>query len=111
MVAHGAIRLIHFSIPGFGEFLDSQGFHPGEAFAWMVTLGDILFGLLVVFGFFLKISCIWFIGLMLFGIILVHGQNGWFVVGHQTGGIEFSVLLIFCFLLIASTSRQKGLIK
>ncbi|MDZ4709548.1 MAG: hypothetical protein SH818_14205 [Saprospiraceae bacterium] len=26
------------------------------------------------------------------GILLVHARQGWFVVGHSTGGIEYSLL-------------------
>lgn len=108
MVAHGAIRLINYSLPGFGEFLDEQGFHPGFVIAWIITLGDVILGLLFAAGIFHRWISLWFIGLMISGIILVHGKNGWFVVGHQIGGIEFNVLLIFCFLLLASTSAKRS---
>ena len=37
---------------------------------------------------------------------LVHAPRGWFTVGHQSGGAEYSVLLLLCFLLTASTARR-----
>ncbi|MDR6919240.1 hypothetical protein [Chryseobacterium sp. 2987] len=36
--------------------------------------------------------------IFIFGIYYVHWQNGWFVVGGGTNGIEFNVLLICSFL-------------
>jgi putative oxidoreductase len=38
------------------------------------------------------------ITIFVLGIIYVHWQNGWFVVGGGTNGAEFNFLLIFCFL-------------
>ena len=45
----------------------------------------------------------------LFGIVLVHAPRGRFTVGHQVGGAEYSVLLLLCFLLTASTARPASL--
>lgn len=35
------------------------------------------------------------------GIVLVHAPHGWFVVGAGRNGMEYSVLLIVCLLLLA----------
>jgi putative oxidoreductase len=37
---------------------------------------------------------------------LVHAKNGWFVVGHQSGGVEYSVLILFSLLTIAATGKK-----
>jgi putative oxidoreductase len=107
LMAHGLMRLYVNSLHGFGDFLSSKGFPAGYILAWCITLLDIVGGALLVWGKFRKIVCIAFIAELVMGIILVHFQNGWFVVGHQSGGIEYSVLLIVSLLLIASTGKNQ----
>ena len=108
LMAHGLMRLYVHSLHGFGEFLVSNGFPYGYALAWCITLLDIIGGALLVLGIFRTPVCIAFIIELLTGIILVHFKNGWFVVGHQSGGMEYSVLLIICLLLIASTDKNNN---
>jgi len=73
--------------------------------AWIITLSDIIGGVLLAIGYSKKILNAWFIFLLLKGIILAHAKNGWFVVGHQSGGIEYSVLLIICFFWLAPLKK------
>jgi putative oxidoreductase len=47
---------------------------------------------------------LWFGVQLAMGIYLVHAPAGWFVVGAGRNGMEFSVLLILCLLVIAMTS-------
>ncbi|MFN3847778.1 MAG: DoxX family protein [Spirosomataceae bacterium] len=105
MMAHGAARLYVGSVGDFGAFLNSKGFIIGPLLAWSITLFDLIGGAVLALGYFRKIISAGFIFVLMMGIFLVHIQNGWFVVGHQSGGIEYSVLLIICFLLIASTKK------
>lgn len=106
LVAHGIMRLSAGTVNGFGEFLNSKGFVIGPAIAWFLTLFEIAGGLTMAIGYFVKWIAAIFIIELAMGIILVHAQNGWFVVGHQSGGVEYSVLLIFSLLVIASTSKR-----
>ncbi|MDT9170959.1 hypothetical protein, partial [Escherichia coli] len=53
-----------------------------------------------------EVCCIFFAVELLFGIILVHYQNGWFVVGHTLGGMEYNVLMIVCFVLVLLSWRK-----
>lgn len=105
LAAHGTIRVYAGTVPGFGEFLNSKGFVIGFGIAWLLTIFEIAGGLLLAVGHFKKWIAAIFIIQLIAGIILVHAQNGWFVVGYQTGGMEYSVLLICCLLLIASTEN------
>lgn len=93
-MAHGAARLIDYSLPGFGEFLNSKGFPAGFYMAWAVTLFELGGGLLMVLRKFVRWFCIGEIIILLTGIIIVHSPNGWFVVGKTLGGMEYSVVLI-----------------
>lgn len=106
LVAHGIMRLRAGTVNGFGEFLNSKGFVIGPAIAWFLTIFEIAGGLIMAIGYFVKWIAAIFIIELTTGIILVHAQNGWFVVGHQSGGAEYSVLLISSLLLLAASSKR-----
>ncbi|MDI9257881.1 DoxX family protein [Flavobacterium sedimenticola] len=99
MVMHGLARLYYDSIIDFGLFLDSKGIPFGLFFAWSITLFDVAGGFFFALGYQLKCIGFIFIFILLSGILMAHIQNGWFVVGHSNGGIEYSILLILCFTL------------
>lgn len=106
-MAHGAARLIDYSLPGFGEFLNSKGFPAGFYLAWAVTIFELLGGLLMVLRQFVKWLCIGEIIILFTGIVLVHSPNGWFVVGKTLGGMEYSVVLIIVLLAIFIAERKE----
>jgi putative oxidoreductase len=106
LVAHGIMRLSAGTVNGFGGFLNSKGFMIGIAIAWFFTIFEIVGGLLMAAGYFVKWIAAVFMVEIFMGIILVHAQHGWFVVGHSLNGVEFSVLLIFSLLLIAGSNRS-----
>jgi putative oxidoreductase len=105
LAAHGSIRLYAGTVNGFGEFLNSKGFMIGTAIAWFLTIFEIVGGLLMAAGYFTKLIAAVFIAELIMGIILVHAINGWFVVGYQSGGMEYSILLIISLLLIAAAPK------
>ncbi len=105
-MAHGAARLIDYSLPGFGDFLNSKGFPAGFYIAWAITIFELAGGLLMVLRKFVKWFCIGEIIILLTGIILVHAENGWFVVGKTLGGMEYSVVLIIVLLAVYLGERQ-----
>ncbi len=74
--------------------------------AWAVTVFDVVGGGLLALGYIRKLLCAGFIVVLAMRIFLVPLPNGWFVVGHQKGGIEHSVLLILCFLVVASNAKH-----
>ncbi|WP_456459803.1 DoxX family protein [Reichenbachiella sp.] len=105
LMAHGAIRLYAGTVGGFGEFLNAKGFFIGSAIAWSITVFELFGGVLLALGYFHRVICAGFISILFIGIILVHINNGWFVVGYGSGGAEYSVLLILCLLLVSSTDE------
>ncbi|MDZ7647200.1 MAG: DoxX family protein [Cytophagales bacterium] len=98
LAAHGTIRLYVGTVNGFGEFLNTKGFVIGIGIAWFLTIFEIVGGLVMAIGHYKKWIAVVFITQLIVGIVLVHAQNGWFVVGYQSGGMEYSVLLIFSLL-------------
>ena len=106
LAAHGVMRLSAGTVNGFGEFLNAKGFMIGPAIAWFLTIFEMAGGLLMATGFFVRpIAAVFMIEIAM-GIILVHAKNGWFVVGHQSGGVEYSVLILFSLLTIAASAKK-----
>jgi putative oxidoreductase len=103
MIIHGSYRILAGGVAPFGEFLGSQGLPAGVALgvAWLLTVVEIVGGVLLLAGRFLRPLCIWFSLELLAGIALVHFREGWFVVGGGRNGFEYSVLLIVCFAAVA----------
>lgn len=99
---HGAARLYYMSLNDFGAFLNSQGFLIGIFFAWFITLGEIIGGLLLMLGYKIRYVLIFNFLVILGGIILVHFKNGFFVVGHGQGGIEYSLLILTVIIVLYS---------
>ncbi len=104
MVAHGATRAAVGTVDEFGGFLGARGFPAGVALAWGITLFEVLGGSTLAAGRAVRLTSATFAAQHVMGIILVHAPRGWFTVGHQVGGAEYSVLLLLCFLLVASTA-------
>ena len=104
---HGAYRAATGGVAGFGEWLTGQGFPAGPAWAWAVTLIEILATPLLAAGKFV-VPIAGYLALELaLGIILVHRPDGWFVVGGGRNGMEYSVLLILCLVVIMLEDRRQ----
>jgi len=101
-IAHGVVRAGAGTVDDFGAFLDSKGFPLGLVLAWLITAYEIIGGAALALGKWTRPLALGFVAHQIMGIILVHAKNGWFVVGHGTYGVEYSVLLIGSCLLIAS---------
>ncbi len=106
-MAHAIARLYHYSLPGFGEFLDSKGFPLGFCLAWAITVFELTGGFLFSIRKFVTLFCLGEMIILLTGIVLVHWQNGWFVVGMTLGGIEYSVVLIIVLLAVLLAERTE----
>lgn len=98
---HGAARLANGGVAPFGEWLGTQGFPVGVAFAWAVTIYELIAPVLIVLRRFVFWACLGHIGILTLGAIMVHLPAGWFVVGLGRNGVEYSVLLIACLAAVA----------
>ncbi|WP_143960309.1 DoxX family protein [Litoribacter populi] len=106
-ISHGAARLYYGSVGDFGGFLNSQGLIVGDLIAWTVTIGEILSGSLLIYGLWVKYLSLFHALIIVAGIFLVHLPNGWFVVGHGQGGVEYSVLLLVSLLVVYSSQSAE----
>ncbi|AYB30588.1 DoxX family protein [Chryseolinea soli] len=108
LIIHGVTRILHDGVGGFGGFLDSQGIPAGTVVAWGITLFEIAGGLLMALGRYTRWIAAAFALELTMGILLVHAKNGWFVVGGGSNGVEYSVLLITCMIVIAAQSKGRN---
>jgi putative oxidoreductase len=102
-VIHGVTRTVLGTVDDFGGFLAMSGWPAGHALAWLLTVVEIIGGVALAVGFHVRPLAVW-LGLQIAtGIVMVHAQAGWFVVGAGRNGAEYSVLIIACLLAVALT--------
>lgn len=105
---HGIARLALGIVDDFGVFLGQTGFPLGVAWAWGVTMFELVGAVALILRKYVVPVAALFIVELITGIILVHGKEGWFVVGAGRNGVEYSVLLIACLAaLIVSVWRER----
>ncbi len=105
-ILHAVVRVYNNTLPNFGQFLDGKGFPFGYYIAWVVTLFELVGGILMFFRYFVRIFCLGEIIILIVGIITVHWESGWFVVGMSLGGAEYSVVLITILFAIYIAERR-----
>lgn len=108
-ITHGAARLFYWSVPEFGNFLNSQGFMIGTLIAWIITVGEVTCGSLLAIGIKVRYCVIFHAVIIATGILLVHIPQGWFVVGHGSGGVEYSLLILAVLAFIYSRSKSESI--
>ncbi|HYE45148.1 MAG TPA: DoxX family membrane protein [Caulobacter sp.] len=102
IAAHGWARLLSDGVVPFGGFLDQVGFPLGFWIAAGITALEILGTPLLAWGRLVLPLTLAYAFIYVMGIVLVHAQAGWFVVGLGRNGAEYSVLLISCLLLVGA---------
>ncbi len=108
LFVHGVFRATTGGVAGFGEWLSGLGFPGGVAFAWAVTLIEIVGTPLLAAGKFVIPVAAYLAFQLALGIALVHFPDGWFVVGGGRNGMEYSVLLILCLVVIVLDERRQN---
>jgi len=115
IASHGWHRLLTGGYEPFGEWLSGEGFPFGFSIALAITLFEVCGSPFLVMGKKLPYICATYIVIYLTGLVMVHLQHGWFVVGSGSNGIEYSLLLIVSLFCIGypriNTSTKPTLIK
>lgn len=107
LFAHSFFSIFSGDVNAFGRgYLNAAGFAPyGIILAWLVKLTHLISCPLLLLNKCLIPVAVSNIFILLMGIIMVHGRNGWFVVGGGSNGVEYNFLLIFCFLQIVANRK------
>jgi putative oxidoreductase len=84
-LAHGLLKVLVFTVPGTVQYFQSIGY-PGF-FAYLVILGEIGGGLLLILGAWTRVVALALLPILI-GATLQHGGQGWLFSG-QGGGWEF----------------------
>ncbi|MEM9402109.1 MAG: DoxX family protein [Pseudomonadota bacterium] len=89
-LAHGLLKVLVFTLPGTVGFFESVGF-PGFL-AYVVTVGEILGGVLLIAGVGTRAVSIALIPVLL-GATYVHSGAGW-LFSNENGGWEYPAFLV-----------------
>jgi putative oxidoreductase len=100
IAAHGWKRFADGGVVPFGEWLTSQHVPLGFAIAAVITAVEIIGTPLYALGRFVPVLSVVYASIYAVGIAMVHGREGWWVVGAGRNGAEYSVLLIACLLCV-----------
>lgn len=102
LLTHSVFGIFDNGINDFGNlYLNQIGFAPfGVFIAWSIKVSHIIAAILLVLNKYIKLAGFVTIFVLLMGIILVHFQEGWFVVGGGRNGVEYNFLLIIVLLAI-----------
>lgn len=101
---HGFHRATQGGVAPFGEFLDSVGLPLGVWIARTITGFEMIGAIALAAGWWTRVVVCGFGAILLGGIALVHSKAGWFVVGAGRNGVEFSVLLLVCLVVLFGTA-------
>ncbi|MFC4870737.1 DoxX family protein [Negadavirga shengliensis] len=105
-ITHGAARIYHASVPDFGTFLESKNIPLGMLVAWIITLGEMVGGTLLILNKYVRYCVLFHAAVILGGIVWVHLPNGWFTVGHGSGGVEYSLLILAVLAFLYQHDRE-----
>jgi putative oxidoreductase len=105
-VAHAVVRIVLHTIPQFGIFMERQGFVPGVAWVWAITVLELACGTAMILGRGVRWAALGLFAIAGGGIVLIHRHFGWFVGEHGTGGSEYSVALMLALLVLAAADRR-----
>ncbi|MEM7415676.1 MAG: DoxX family protein [Gemmatimonadota bacterium] len=108
LFVHGVARVSLGIVDDFGVFLTAVGIPLGAAVAWGATLFELVGGAVLASGRWVRPIAAVFTVELLAGIALVHGPEGWFVVGAGRNGMEYSVLLIVALAALAYADRSNA---
>jgi putative oxidoreductase len=102
LLTHSVFGMFDNGINDFGNlYLNQIGFAPfGVFLAWSIKLSHVIAAILLLLNKYVKLAGFVTIFVLIMGIVLVHYQDGWFVVGGGRNGMEYNFLLIIVLLAI-----------
>jgi putative oxidoreductase len=97
LLAHGALKIFVFTIPGTVGFFESLGLP--AIFAYLTIFGEVFGGTALILGAYSRLVALLSLPILI-GAAWVHMSNGW-VFSNVGGGWEFPVLLIILAIVVS----------
>ena len=97
LLAHGALKILVFTIPGTVAFFGSLGL-PAIA-AYLTIFGEVAGGVALILGIYPRLVALLSLPLLL-GAAWAHSGNGW-LFSNEGGGWEFPVVLVVLAIIVA----------
>jgi putative oxidoreductase len=101
ILTHGMHRYLYGELGPLGDALAHFGFPFPRLEAQLVNLAETGGVLLIALGVLVRTMCAILIFIFATGVVLIHWQLGFFIVGPGEGGWEFSALLMSCLAAVA----------
>jgi putative oxidoreductase len=97
LLAHGALKIFVFTIPGTVGFFGSLGLP--AIVAYLTIFGEVVGGAALILGIYPRLVALFSLPILL-GAAWVHSSNGW-LFSSEGGGWEFPVLLVVLAIVVA----------
>jgi putative oxidoreductase len=96
LLTHSIPVMLDGGVNDFGnKYLNAIGFAPvGLPIAWAIKISHVVAAILIVMNRYVIPAALVTIFILVMGIILIHFEAGWFVIGNGRNGMEYSVLII-----------------
>ena len=107
LLAHGALKIFVFTIPGTVGFFESLGLP--AMMAYLTIFGEVAGGTALILGIYPRLVALLSLPI-LGGAAWTHLGNGW-LFSNQGGGWEFPVLLVVLALVVAMQGAGSFAIK
>jgi putative oxidoreductase len=107
LLAHGALQIFVFTIPGTVGFFESLGLP--AMMAYLTVFGEVAGGTALILGIYPRLAALLSLPILA-GAAWAHLGNGW-LFSNQGGGWEFPVLLVVLALVVAMQGAGSFAIK
>lgn len=105
---HGYYRALSGGATPFGGYLSGVGIPLGTVVAWSITVFEMIGSVLLAAGYCVPWIAAGHALILCGGIVMVHGREGWFVVGGGRNGVEYSLLLLLSLAVIVWSHRLRA---
>jgi putative oxidoreductase len=109
LLIHGMGGMFNGGVNNFGNlYLNQVGFAPlGLYLAWAVKISHVVCAISLLINRYVIATSVITIFILIMGIIMIHGKEGWFVVGGGRNGVEFNFILILIFMQLIFEQLKK----
>jgi putative oxidoreductase len=100
LLVHGLGGMFDNGVNNFGNlYLNQVGFAPfGLVLAWAIKISHVVCAVSLLLNRYVIATASITIFILITGIVMIHGKEGWFVVGGGRNGVEFNFILILILL-------------